>query len=69
MEGPKAHVFDGMKFMWDSKDYENAEDAGKAKEAYEQDHFQTRILEEDGKFHVYTRRVVSEVAVEGPPPT
>jgi hypothetical protein len=68
MAGPRAHVIDGMKFMWDGKEYENAEEANKSKEAYEKDNFETRIIEEDGRLHVYTRRVVSEVVVDESPP-
>jgi hypothetical protein len=65
MTGPRAHVIDGMKFMWDGVNYDNAADAGKAKEVYEHDHFDARVVEEDGEYHVYTRRVVTEVVGEG----
>lgn len=69
MATQRAQVIDGMKFMWDGKEYGDATEAGKAKEVYEADKFEARIVEEEGTFHVYTRRVVSEVVVEGSPPT
>jgi len=68
MAKPQARVFDGMKFMWDGADYDSAEEAEKARKEYEKDGFETRTAEEEGKFRVYTRRVVTEVAVDGQPP-
>ena len=69
MAAPQARVIDGKKFMWDGREYESAAEAEKAKGEYEKERFETRIVEEDGKIHVYTRRVVTEVKVEGPAPT
>ena len=68
MQQPKSLVIDGMKFMWDGIDYANHQEAETARAEYESKSFETRILEEDGKHHVYTRRVVKEVVVEGAPP-
>ena len=64
----QARLIDGMKFMWDGQDYESIEEAEKVQAQYEKEKFETRIVEEDGKIHVYTRRVVTEVVVEGSPP-
>jgi hypothetical protein len=69
MAGPTARVIDGMKFMWDQTEYNSVEEAEKAKAGYEKDNFETRIVEEDGRTRVYTRRVVTEVVVDGPPPS
>ena len=68
MATPIPRYFDGMKFMWDGIDYESADDAKKAQAEYEKENFETRIVEEEDKIHVYTRRVVTEITVEGPPP-
>ena len=68
MAAPRARVFDGKKFMWDGLDYETSDDAQKAQAAYEKENFETRIAEEDDTIHVYTRRVVTDVVVEGAPP-
>lgn len=61
-------VIDSYKWMWDGAEYD---DEGKAKEAegnYQKDNFETKIFEEEGKWLVYTRRVVTEVVVEGEAP-
>ena len=68
MAEPRARIIDGKKFMWDGREYENEAEADKAGEEYEKESFETRTVEEDGKVHVYTRRVVAEVAAEGSPP-
>jgi len=69
MAEPKSRIIDGMKFMWDGKDYESNEEAERAKAEYEENSFQTRLVEEDGKLRVYTRRVVKDVVVDGSPPS
>jgi len=58
-----AIISDGKKFMWDGHVYDNKEEASRAEQSYRDEHFQTRTVEEDGKFLVYTRRVVSQVVV------
>ncbi len=56
-------ISDGKKFMWDGKLYDNREEASRAGESYQNENFQIRTVEEDGKFLVYTRRTVTEVVV------
>ena len=56
-------ISDGKKFMWDGQVYDNKEDASRAVESYQNENFQIQMLEKDGKFLVYTRRAVKEVAV------
>jgi hypothetical protein len=60
-------IIDGKKFMWDGEIYEGMEQAKEKEESYIKDKFETRIIEEDGKPVVYTRREVTEVEVEGQP--
>lgn len=55
-----AMISDGKKFMWDGLVYDNKEEASHAGQSYEHDNFQTRVVEESGKFLVYTRRIVTQ---------
>jgi len=57
-----ATISDGKKFMWDGQIYDNNDDAARAGESYRNENFQIRIVEEGGKFLVYTRRTVKEWA-------
>ena len=68
MAVPKPRIIDGMKFMWDGIDYESIDVAKKALAEYEKENFESRIIEEGDTIEVYTRRVVTDVQVEGPPP-
>jgi len=58
-----AMVSDGKKFMWDGQVYDTTEEASRAAESYQSENFQIQMVEEDGKFLVYTRRTVKEWAV------
>ena len=61
-------MIDSKKFMWDGKEYETEAEAKEVIGGYEKSDFETQLMEEEGKFLVYTRRVVTEVVVEGAPP-
>jgi len=50
--------------MQDGLAYESRADAEKAMESYASAGFDVRLMEEDGKFLVFSRRVVKEVKVE-----
>lgn len=63
-----AKKIDGKKFMWDGYTYESEEKARQALENYKKNDFETKLLKEEDKFLVYTRRVVEEVVVEGETP-
>jgi hypothetical protein len=60
-----ALVSDGKKFMCDGRSFENREEASRVAESYENNSFEVRMVEEGGKFLVYSRRVVKEVVVTG----
>jgi len=62
-----ARVLDGKKFMWDKVTYEDKKSADEATKKYKADDFETHAIQEDGKYYVFTRRVVTEVVVEGSP--
>ena len=49
--------------MWDGCLYDVREDAARALQAYQAAGFETFLTDHDGKFLVYTRRVVKEVVV------
>lgn len=61
-----AMISDGKKFMWDGQPYDNKDEASRAVESYQNEGFQVQLIEECGKFLVYTRRTVKEwpVAVQ-----
>lgn len=60
-------IINGKKFMWDGYDYPEKENASEIVQKYNNDGFETEILEEGNKYFVFTRRVVKEVIVEGQP--
>ena len=62
-----ALLRDGRKFMWDGRTVETQEEASRVAESYRNDNFEVQIVEEGGKFLVYSRRVVKEVVVAGEP--
>jgi len=68
MAEPRACVIEGKKFMWDGREYGDGEEATKARQEYEKEGFETRIVTEDDGVRVYTRRVVSHVELTGPAP-
>ena len=51
-----AMMSDGKKFLWDGQPYDTKEAASSAAESYQNENFQIQIVEDDGKFRVYTRR-------------
>jgi hypothetical protein len=53
-------VSDGKKFMWDGQLYDKREEASRTAESYQNENFEIQIVEEGGKFLVYTRRTVKE---------
>ena len=62
-----ARVFNGKKYMWDGRIYETKQDMKKTAEEYAKENFEVEEVEEEGKFYLFTRRVVTEVVVEGSP--
>ena len=55
---------DGKKFMWDQGDYSTEAEAKEKIPKYEKDGFETRLIKKEGKFLVYTRRIVAEIVLE-----
>jgi hypothetical protein len=59
-----AKKIDGKKFMWDKGDYSTEEEARKKIAQYEKDGFEVECMEENGKYFIYTRRLVTEIVLE-----
>jgi len=68
MEVEEVRFVDNDKYMWDGAIYETKEDAEKKKQEYEGNDFQVQLFEQEGKFLLYTRRVVTEIVLEGEAP-
>lgn len=60
--------FDGRKLMWDGQEYEAEDEAKKVSQGYEDDGFDVKLVSEEGKHLIYTRREVTEIVLEGAPP-
>ncbi len=58
-------IIDGKKYMWDGEDYESESTAQENASKYRESNFDVKLIEKDGKHYIYTRRVVTEVVVEG----
>jgi len=68
MAVPEALWIEGDKYMWDGAEYALRAEAEAKAGAYKTDGFETQIVEEEDKFLVYTRRVVTEIVLEGEAP-
>jgi hypothetical protein len=55
-----SRKIDGKKFMWDGATYDNKQKAYETTVAYQSDGFETQLIEEDGQFLVYSRRVAAQ---------
>jgi len=63
-----SKIINGKKYMWDNVVYESKKEAQDLMEKYRKDDFEVELIEEDKQFLLYTRRVVTEIVVEGEPP-
>jgi hypothetical protein len=61
-------ILDGKKYGWDGEDYESESAARENMLKYSSNGFATKLIEEEGKYFVYTRRVAAEIVVEGEQP-
>ena len=60
MTAQLSYKIDGKKFLWDSVTYDSREAAQEAMKAYVQEGFEVELLEIEGQFLVYSRRVAAE---------
>ena len=63
-----SKIIEGKKFMWDAVTYESDKDAQEAKKTFEAEGFEVELIHEDNQPLIYTRRVVTEIVVEGEAP-
>ena len=67
-----SKIIHGKKFMWDNVVYGSEKEAQEVVQKYQADGFEVELVEESieegKKYLVYTRRVVTEIVVEGEPP-
>ena len=64
----EARWVEGDKYMWDGAEYGSRAEAEAKAGAYSADGFQTQVVEEGGKWLIYTRRVVTNIVLEGEAP-
>ena len=66
---PDSVMFrEGDKLMWDGEVYETHEAAEAKQKEYADHDFETQLVEGEGKSLVYSRRVVTEIVLEGEAP-
>lgn len=63
----KSIVVDNRKYMWDGVEYATEGEANTAVEKYEAARFELHRIAENEKLYLFTRRVVTEIKVEGAP--
>ncbi|MEN8614103.1 hypothetical protein ABFB09_02290 [Dehalogenimonas sp. THU2] len=56
-----SRLFEGKKFMWDGRAYDNESAAREQAQTYKADGFEVGELAEEGKYYLFTRRVVVSV--------
>ncbi len=61
---PLAKKFDGKKFMWDGGTYETPAAAQEVMEGYAKEGFEVQMVEDEGHYLVYSRRVAVVQAAE-----
>jgi len=62
-----SRIFDGKKFIWDGSTYNDEKSAFEISQKYESDGFETKVINEENKYFVFSRRIVKEIIVEGQP--
>jgi hypothetical protein len=63
-----SKIINGRKVMWDCIVYESEKEAQEVKKKYEDDNFEVELVQEEEKYLLYTRRVVTEIVLEGEAP-
>ncbi len=63
----KSVVVDNKKYMWDGVEYKDESEANAAAETYGAARFEIHRIVEKETVYLFTRRIVTEVKVEGAP--
>ena len=61
---PLSRKVNGKKFLWDGATYDSRDQAAAILEVYQKDGFEVQLVEEEGQYLVYSRRVAA-VSSEG----
>ena len=56
---------EGKKFMWDGAEYDSDDQAAAKEKEYAEKGFEVRTVRKGGKVFLYTRRVVTEIVLDG----
>ena len=57
-------ILDNKKYMWDGKEYADQGEAQKVADTYKKDKFEVKLIKEEGKHLIYTRRVAAVTTPE-----
>lgn len=60
-----SRKFEGKKYMWDGAEYKEETEARGVLETYVSNGFDAKQIQEGGGFYIFTRRLVTEIKVEG----
>lgn len=63
-----SKIINKRKVMWDGVVYETEKEAQELKKKYEDNNFEVELVQEEEKYLLYTRRVVTEIVLEGEAP-
>ena len=59
--------FNESKFMWDGRTYPSESEATDIKAEYEKNDFETRMVQEEDNYFLFTRRVVTDIELDQTP--
>ena len=59
----KVRTIEEKKYMWDGRMYESDSEANAVKQEYEKNAFETHLVQEDGHYFLFTRKVVTEIKI------
>ena len=62
-----ARIFKDKKYMWDGEIYDTKDTAEATALKYQEDGFETEIVEEEGKYLIYNRREVKAAELSSTP--
>jgi len=63
-----SKIINGKKFMWDYIVYESKKEAQDMMQKFKDDGFEVELIEEEKQHLLYTRKVITEIVVEGEAP-
>lgn len=64
MSIPLAKKVEGEKFMWDGATYDDPGQAKQVMEDYAKEGFEVQMVEEEGRYFIYSRRPVTAQPAE-----